>query len=327
MDIPNPNPDQAQNEVQNEAQQVNIDRIFNNPFNLDPEHEDIRIDRKMDRDIFLPLFAVEPFFGIENNYYSIESVNPIKESFFHFIESLLFPNATFYQISIILCYIITVVYIITISFGQDETVSTISTVKISILDKFGSFYPKKIKEKYWNLYRLITFNFLHLNFPHLLINIVCLISFCSLFEELVKKRCFLLIFFLNGIFTNLTGLIIYEKNERFCGINLGINGIFGSYIMLFALNWDELKPIFGPFNFIFTLVYLGLFIFCSMILLFSRNIMKFSIYVLSLFYGALLCGIIVKPIKKENWKLYTRIGSGVLILSLSIISFVLFILK
>ena len=317
------NPNQNQND---EQQPVNINRVFNNPYNLDPEHEDICIDKRMDRDIFCPLLAVTPTFGEANNYYSIAAVNPQKESFFHLIQSLLFPNATFKQISVYLCIIITVVYIVSISFGPDETVDTLGTVRMSILEKFGCFSPKKIKEHYWNFYRLLTFNFLHFSFPHLLINIICLISFCSLFEELIKKLRFVLIFFLNGIFTNLTALIKYGENERFCGINIGINGVFGSIIMLYILNWNELKPMLRT-SFIWVLFYLLLFIFISIILYVSRNILNFFVFVLSIFYGMLLCAIFVKPIKKMNWKFYTRIGSCVLILSLSIISLLLFILK
>ena len=323
MDNPLPN----LNFDQNEAEVVNIDNVFNNPFNLDPKYEDICIEKMMDRDIFCPLVAVEPNFSLQNDYYSIQAVNPKKESFFHLIESLIFPNATLSQISVILCYIIIIVFIVSISFGQDETVKTILTVRMSILDKFGCFYPKKIKEKYWNLYRLITFNFVHYNFPHLLLNIIGLISICSFFEELVKKRCFLLIFFLNGIFTNLTGLALYEENEIFCGINIGINGIFGSFLMLYNLNCEELRLILGPLGFCLTPFILGLFEFMFTLFFLFRQILQFSIAIISIIYGALLCAIIVKPIKNENWKLYTRIGSGVIIFGFTSVSLVRFILK
>ena len=316
------------NQNQNEEQPVNINRVFNNPFNLDPDHEDIRIDRRIDRDIFCPFISIAPTFGEQNEYYSLRTVNPLKENFFYTIEALIFPNATFYQISVILCYIITIVFIVLISFGLDET-NTINllTAKLSIIDKIGSFYPKIIKENYWQFYRLLTFNFLHFSFPHLMLNIVSLVSYCSLFEELVKKHCFLLIFFLNGIFTNLTALMLYGKNERLCGINVGINGIFGAYIMLSVMNWEELKLIAGPCSLILIIYLLVVYIFLVSIFYFSRDMGNLAVHFISIFYGALLCALIVKPIRKQSWKLFTKIGSGLIICSISLTSLVLFILK
>ena len=89
------------NQNQNQVQNVNNVRRFNNPFNLDPAKEDILIGRKLDRDAFCPFFASNPEFGIGNNYYSILHVDPLKESFFHSIQALFFPNASFFQLSII----------------------------------------------------------------------------------------------------------------------------------------------------------------------------------------------------------------------------------
>ena len=317
-----------QAQEQNENQQNNLVQVYNNPFNLNPDNEDICINRKIDRDILLPFFGIVPNFGIENNYYSMRTVDPLKESFFHMIQSYIFPNATFYQISIIICYIIITVFIISASFGLDETnMRNLLPVRLSTLDKIGSFLPKKIKEKYWNFYRLLTFNFLHFTFRHLILNIVGLISLCSLFELLVKKHCFLLIFFLNGIFTNITGLLVYNMDERYCGINIGINGIIGSYFMLCFMNWDEIEIILGPAGNI-AIIILALFyvIFVSLILN-MKNILNSTIQFVSVIYGILLCAIIVKPIKKEKWKLYTRIGSGAILLFMTVLSLVLFILK
>ena len=314
--------------MNNENREINEDRVYNNPFNLNPDKEDICINRKMDRDIFCPFVSMFPNFGMENNYYSMRVVDSLKESFFYTIQSFIFPNATFFQISVILCYIIIAIFIISVSFGVDETnINNLLTVKLSVVDKIGSFLPRKIKENYWNLYRLIAFNFLHFTFRHLILNIVGLISICSLFELLVKRHCFLLIFFLNGIFTNITGLLIYKMNERFCGINIGINGIIGSYIMLFLLNWEEMKLIVGPSGNII-IIFISLFYLVIISIILSvKNILNISIQFVGLFYGSLLCAVIVKPLKYESWKLYVRIGSGFIILFMTLLSLVIFILK
>ena len=100
--------DQNENLVQND----NNGRRFNNPFNLDPNKEDILIERKLDIDVFCPFASVLPNFGILNEYYSIIVNEPLNESFCHAIQSLLFTNGTFLQISIILCYIIIILFIV-----------------------------------------------------------------------------------------------------------------------------------------------------------------------------------------------------------------------
>ena len=158
------NNNENQNQPQNPAQNNNNVRRFDNPFNLDPSKEDIQIEMKLDRDFFCPLMSMTPEFGIGNNYYSILHAKPLEESFFHVIEALLFPNATFLQISSILCYIAIFLFIILLCFGIDETnLKALLPIKLSTVDKFATFYPKKIKDNPFQLYRLFTFHFFHFN--------------------------------------------------------------------------------------------------------------------------------------------------------------------
>ena len=166
-----------QNRQRNNNNQVR----FNNPYNLDPTREDISIEKKINRDFFCPLLALTSEFGLENDYYSIRTVDPIKESLFHSMEALVFPNATPFQISSILCYIIIVVYIILLFFGINENNNAyFLKIKISTADNFGSFYPTKMKKNIFQYYRLK-------KITHLLFNIISLISLCSLFELLIKN--------------------------------------------------------------------------------------------------------------------------------------------
>ena len=133
-----------QNQVQ--GNNNNNARRFNNPFNLDPQHEDISIERKLDRDIFCPFLSLSSTFAEESEYYSMRTVDALKESFFHAMESCIFPNATFFQISSILCYVVVIIFLILLFFGLDETNSQIFLeVKLSTVDKIGSFYPLKMK--------------------------------------------------------------------------------------------------------------------------------------------------------------------------------------
>ena len=134
--------------MNNQNQQNNNNNVpaFNNPFHLDPAHEDIQIERRLDQNMFCPLVSLSENFGEQNDYYSMRTIEPLKESFFHSIEALIFPNATFFQISSIVCYIITFIFLILLFFGLDDTnKDKFLQVKLSTVDTIGSFYPMKIK--------------------------------------------------------------------------------------------------------------------------------------------------------------------------------------
>ena len=301
---------------------------FNNPFNLDPNKEDICIDKKLDRDVFCPLVALSSGFGERSPYYSIVTNDPLNETFFHTIEALIFPNATFFQISIILCYIIIIVFIIELCFGLDETnLKLLLPAKLSTVDAFGSFYPKKIKNNPLEFYRLLTFHFFHFNFAHLMNNLIGLISFCSFFELLVKKHIFLIVLFLTGILTNLSTISFFKEDERTCGINNGVNGILGGFVMLFIMNWEEAKIMFTPLGRFISIYLLCVYIFFAALIYDISSYGNIVLHLVSLLYGAFIFAVITKPIKAERWKTLVRIMAGVIILTITTISMVSFYLK
>ncbi len=313
---------------QNARRRNNNNQIrFNNPYNLDPAREDISIERKLNKDIFCPLISLSSEFGIESDYYSMRTVEPLKESFFHTMEALIFPNATPYQFTSILCYIITIIYFILLCFGIDETsTSYFLPIKLSTADKIGSFFPLKIKESPLQYYRLITFHFIHFDFTHLLFNIISLISFCSLFELLVKKYQIILIFFLTGIISNLTSINVFKENERYCGVNSDVTGVLGGFVMLFIMNWRELIPMFGQVGRFLTSYLLCVFLFICFVFYHLSEYGNLFVQFISIFIGGLLFSIFVKPIKVVRWKNVLRFTSIFIIcilLSVSIFKFYL----
>lgn len=315
-----------QNQVQ--GNNNNNARRFNNPFNLDPQHEDISIERKLDRDIFCPFLSLSSTFAEESEYYSMRTVDALKESFFHAMESCIFPNATFFQISSILCYVVVIIFLILLFFGLDETNSQIFLeVKLSTVDKIGSFYPLKMKKNFLEYYRLLTFHFLHFNLTHICMNLLSLVSFCSFFELLVKKYLFLLILFLSGIFGALSSISFFNENERFCGINAGISGILGAFIMLYIMNWEECLHIFGPVGRFLTLYIICVYIFLYFLYFQISEVGNISVQFIGFIFGALIFAIIVKPIRIVKWKLIVRICSGLVILMMTLISLISFYLK
>ena len=319
---------QNQNEAQGNNNNNNNVRRFNNPFNLDPANEAIYIEKKLDKDMFCPLVSLSSSFGEENNFYSMRTVEPLNESFFHMIEALIFPNATFFQISSILCYAIIIMFIILLCFGIDETnKKTFLQIKLSTVDSIGSFYPMKMKSSFGQYYRLLTFHFLHFNVSHLLMNLISLVSFCSFFEILIKKYYFILIFFLSGILSAISSILFFNEKERFCGINADLSGIFGAFIMFFIMNWEESKILFGPMGRFLTAYLLSAYTFFNFIFYQISDVGNIVVQLISLFYGALLFAIFVKPIKIVRWKSSVRICSGVVILSLTLTSLIRFYIK
>ena len=301
---------------------------FNNPYNLDPAREDISIEKKLNKDVFCPLVAMSSEFGIQSDYYSMRTVNPLKEKFFHAMQALIFPNATPFQISMILCYIIIFIFIILLFFGLDETnYSQFLPIKLSTVDRFGSFYPLKMKNSFWQYYRIFTFHFIHFNFTHLFLNLLSLISFCSLFELLIRKYQFILILFLTGITSNISSISFYGENERNCGINGDIAGIFGGFVMFFIMNWSELLPMFGEIGRFLTIYLVCVYLFISFVIYHSSEYGNFFVQFISVLYGGLIFSIFVKPIKVVRWKVILRIVSIIAICSFMAISLARFYMK
>ena len=316
-----------ENPVQPQENNNNNQQRFDNPYNLDPENEDICIERKLERDIFCPLMAVSTTFGEQNDYYSMRAAKPLKESFFHVIQSFIFPNLTLFQFSAILCYINLLMFIIVLCFGIDKTNSDIFLqVRLSIIDAIGSFYPLKIKKNILNYYRLFTFHFLHFNFAHICLNIFSLITYCSFFELLVKKYLFIILFFLSGILSSIASIAFFQKNERFVGMNGDLSGIFGAFMMFFVMNWEEGLIIFGPTGRFLVAYLVALYIFLSFVYFQIMAIGNISVELISLPFGALLFAVLVKPIKVKRWKTYVRIAAGAILfvsITTALISFYL----
>lgn len=316
------------NDNNQNGQHNNNNRVFNNPYHVDPAGESILIEKKYDRDFFCPLVSLSSEFGFENDYYSMRTVNPLKESFFHAMEALFFPNATFWQISSFLCYFITLIYIILLIFGFDkDTSDDFLRIKLTVADYF-SFHPTRIKNGgFLQYYRLLTFHFVHFDFFHIFFNLLSLVSFVSLFECLIRKYQFLLILFLSGILSNLTCMKSFEDNERYAGINGDIAGILGAFATLFIMNWKDLIPMFGPTGRFFTVYISCCYLFLYSIIFLIGGLGNPYVHLCSIGYGGLLFIILVKPIKVTKLKTIFRYISIPIIGFLVIYNMITFYLR
>ena len=107
--------------------------------------------------MFCPLVSLSSNFGLLSDYYNMETINSLKETFFHMMQALIFPNAIPFQISSILCYAISIIFVITLFFGIDDTnKNQFLPIKMSTAD-IESFYPTKIKNNYYNIIDYLLF--------------------------------------------------------------------------------------------------------------------------------------------------------------------------
>ena len=200
-------------------------------------------------------------------------------------------------------------------------------VKLSVIDSIGSFYPKKMKNNFLQYYRLFTFHFLHINITHLLMNIFSLISYCSFFEVVIKKSYFIALLFLSGTLSAISCIKFFEENERYCGINADLSGIFGAFIMLFIMNWEETLSLFGPKGRLLTPYLVSLYAFLNFLFCQFNQFGNLAVQLFGFIYGALLFGLFFKPIKNEKWKIFVRIGCGIFIFMMTLTSLIYFYLK
>lgn len=296
--------------------------------NNNNQSQDIFVNIRRDRDFFIPVAAMSSDFGIDSPYYSFGSVDPLKESFFHILQALIFPNLTPWQLSSIICYLIVIVFIALLCFGIDNTNNNqFLPIKFSVIDRIGGFYPYEMKKNILEYYRIFTFHFIHFNFSHLVYNILSLITFCSLFEVLVKKYIYLLVFFLSAIFGNFSAGCFFNENERSCGANAGIAGLLGGFCSLFIINWRELIPIFGEFGRFIAIYLVSVFMFLSVCYYHFNEYANILVQFFSAVYGGLIFAAITNPINPARvGKVYRFVCTLLIILSVTV-SLIGFILK
>lgn len=290
---------------------VNEDNQGNNEINT--------FQLKINRDIFIPFTAFIPNFGAGSPYYSKYRIDPYKENIFVTLQSLVFPNANWLDLSVISCYLSIILFIVSLILGTNtRDTENFLCPKISSLTKVGSFFPNKMRGgKFIENYRLLLFHFLHVNFWHLICDVFILISCCTFIETLMKRKVYIIITFLiGGILGNLTSGFTFKDREQNVGCGSGISALLGGMIVVYVLNWKELTIVFGSFG-----KYLSLFLICCIIFLvliylhlkqYSNNFVEFFSFI----YGVLVFGTISRPVFTETWKERFRyIVAGLLVVA------------
>lgn len=120
-------------------------------------------------------------------------------------------------------------------FFYDPSLST------NTLIKFGAKSNFKIVD--FELFRLLTPMFLHVNFYHILFNSLALYIIGNQVETFFGKRKFLLIYFISGILGTMGSFITNDFVAA--GASAGIFGLMGTHVYLFLYNRDGYRRYFG----------------------------------------------------------------------------------
>ncbi|MEA3424313.1 MAG: rhomboid family intramembrane serine protease [Bacillota bacterium] len=116
-----------------------------------------------------------------------------------------------------------------------------SSITTHTLIKFGAKSNFSIVD--FQIFRLLTPMFLHVNFYHLLFNSIALYIIGNQVENIMGKKKFLIIYFISGIIGTMGSFIANDYVAA--GASAGIFGLMGTHVYLFLYNRKGYKKYFG----------------------------------------------------------------------------------
>jgi rhomboid protease GluP len=196
--------------------------------------------------MILPFTSQMTLLGPMTPVYRAIYLHPEEENLLFLLYYFFIPNLKLNSMTFILILINIFCFIFTLSFGLEPTaLSTFLTPKYVILNKLGAFNPTKIHKNYFHLYRLITFQFLHINIESLFYDLILLACFLSTIEKIIGKTESLLLYLFCGIIGNLYYSSDFIYDEFSVGANSSVYGILGYYMTFFIINWNYYKFFYG----------------------------------------------------------------------------------
>ncbi|GAB4225061.1 MAG: rhomboid family intramembrane serine protease [Stanieria sp.] len=144
-------------------------------------------------------------------------------------------SKNFYPITYILIGINLILFVLEIELGGSENLKT--------LEYLGALIPAKVIAGEW--WRLLTANFLHFGWLHLITNMAALYLLGRLVEASFGFLRYLIVYFFSGIgamflFTVLT-LKTGEENVLLVGASAAIMGLIGGILAIFWQIWFKKK--------------------------------------------------------------------------------------
>lgn len=133
-----------------------------------------------------------------------------------------------------------VMYIITLC--DTQNINWELEPSISAVLKYGSISTYRIREDY-QLWRLITYMFLHGSWFHILFNSMAQFTFCLAMEKSWGLLRYLIIYFATGIIGGLFSSM-WSTNKISVGASCAIFGVMGAYCSLIMIYWSQLGEMF-----------------------------------------------------------------------------------
>ncbi|MCQ2816434.1 MAG: rhomboid family intramembrane serine protease [archaeon] len=253
--------------------------------------------------------------------YKNNEANPRNETFCPFLKITMCPVFSFKSFTFFIIFVNSVIYLITLCFGLENTNTLFLSPKRKTLEKFGSLGYKLIMRSPLNLVRLISNSFLHLSFSHILSNIITAFIFATLIEKIFQFWKYFLIYIMSGLLGSICYVMMSkDSNSETVGASISIFGVFGSYFAYWIINYTTLSRLLSPTE---KCCMLNLILFMMLFLLLMQLFQSFdsddNVNILGHFagmiYGFFLAFIISPPdypnttacIKFEYWRIISII--------------------
>ena len=223
----------------------------------------------------------------ENPFISSGPVkDPKDEGFWEMVHVNFFPSLKWYSFSVILSYILILMFIIYASVdGLKKELITVDFIPTNSKGTFGKLfvcdYPS-IRQNF-HFWKLVTSMFFHRNAMHLFSSIVSLLIWASMFEKLIKTWKLVLYFFVGGIIGNIFALCILRGQTELIGSTVGVFGIFGGVFGYLIFNWRNMEQVKS--RVIWLLLILFIFLFSLIFSDFESLIPNLTGFVCGIFIG------------------------------------------
>lgn len=149
------------------------------------------------------------------------------ESFCAFLKSIFCRKLKLISFTSIMAAILVIFYIATLCWGIESSVDhfLVPNSKGPIMT---ALRKDAVKLRQGEIWRLITYSFLHGYFEHIFLNTIILIIFSSALEALVEWKKTLIVYTISGILGALFSSLINNSNA--VGASCCIYGIIGAYV-------------------------------------------------------------------------------------------------
>ncbi|KJP89521.1 hypothetical protein AK88_00732 [Plasmodium fragile] len=146
---------------------------------------------------------------------------------------ILFPDMSLRRIIVWISFFQIVIYMLSCLLSENLTAPN-----VQVLMFLGATYGPAVKQG--EIWRLLCPVFLHANWWHLIINIVCMLNLGLVIESKYKKGNFLLLYFLSGVVGNVLTTIC-NPCQLAVGASTSGFGLIGFSILEIFLAWSNLS--------------------------------------------------------------------------------------